>query len=135
MIKDIIIALALVVLFLLSIVMLYILNDGPDKLTDYIKKKKLAGRNANQKFKDLGYEMASSNVYYKFKKVPVFKTHRVNGEDIITKDDKEEVEKRMSFYNDEVIIHMDNNGVRINLEELDAISTKVIELGWLKKRW
>ena len=87
MIKYIIITLFLVVLFLLSIVMLYIYNDGPDKLTDYIKKKILAGRNANQKFKDLGYEMTSSNVYYKFKKVPVLKTHRVNGEDIITKDD------------------------------------------------
>lgn len=41
----------------------------------------------------------------------------------------------MSFYNDEVIIHMDNNGVSITLKELDAISTKVIELGWLKKQW
>ena len=135
--KEAIYVLILMLIIFLILFMVNTIANGYDlsDLIDYFRKKKLAGRSATQKFKDLDYGQVSNDTYYKFKKVPIEIKHKVDGEVIITKDEKEEVDKRIIFYDSEKIVLMsgkDRKPFPMTLEELDAISTKVIELGWLK---
>lgn len=135
---SIIILIPIVATFGAITVMLVYTILGPliSKIKDYLHKKRLAGRTATQKFKDLGNEKATDGVYYKFKKVPIKTIHYANGKPYCTTvDEKEEVDKRIVFYDDKTVVLMYEgceSPFPMTLEELDAISTRVIELGWLK---
>lgn len=137
----IIITIPLAFLGVAIVVMIFTNIFEPDVLSrikNYLHKKRLAGRTSTQKFQDLGYEKYNcSNGYVKIIKVPISKTHIADGETHYTEVEVEKIEKEIKFNSNKTIVLERGSGgspFLMTLEEMDAISTKIIELGWLEDK-